>query len=171
MAQAKDDNKQKFLEVKTNGGRLVFVLGNGQKLIFDPAQCNEDIRQQAMFHGFNQKIRDAAAGFSKEKDFAGAIGDMNAVMEALYGGDWNRKGGATGTNLEDLANAIARFKNVTFERAMAAVAKGTPEQRAEWMKNKTVAAFAAQARADRLAAAIATNEAPDLEIDLGGDDE
>lgn len=162
------EEKVKFLEVKVNAGRILFVLGNGQKLSFDPGAANEEIRKQAQFHGFNQKIRDAAAGYSKEKDFAGAAAEMQAVIDGLYRGEWNRKGGAgTSVMLEDLAKAIARFKNADFAKALAAVEKATPEQRAEWLKNKTVKAYADQARADRLVeAAKGAEGAGDLEIEL-----
>lgn len=159
--------KVKFLDVKllAASGQLMFILGNGTKIAFDPKQCNEETKERAMFHGFNQKIRDSAAGFSKEKDFAGAEAEMRAVIDSLYANEWNRKGGAgTGVVLEDLAHAIARFKKVDFDRALAAVSKATPEQRAEWGKHKVVAAFAAQAKADRLNAAATAADSGDVEI-------
>lgn len=171
MAKA-NDNGGKFLEVKVAGSKLAFIFGDGGRVEFYPGQCSDEIRQQAMWHGFNQKIRDSAAGFSKEKDYAGAREEMQAVIDALYHGAWKRQGGGAGAGvvMADLATAIAQMKGVDFERAMAAVEKANDEQRKGWMKNAKVQQLMAEAKAKRLAAA--TTDADDnLDIDLEGDGE
>lgn len=167
MAQA-DVKKDKFLEVKVTSSSIVFAFGDKGRIEFYPGQCSDDIRQAAMFHGFNQKIRDAAAGYSKDADYAGAREEMHSVIDALYAGSWNRAAGGAGpgVNMEDLATAIATIKNATFEKAMAAVEAASPEQRKAWAKNPKVAALVTQARADRLAAAAAKAADTDLDIDL-----
>ena len=156
----------KFLEVKAAPqGGLQFVLGNGKRVMFDPARCTKQIRAQAELHGFNQKIRDGAAGFSKGKDYDGAAAEMQEIIDALYNGDWKRQGGGTGGGLvlEDIAAAIAAIRKADPVKALAAVQKATTEQRKEWMKNATVAAGVAKAKADRLAKAAeaATGEGAD----------
>lgn len=144
----------KFLEVKQRGTSLVFAFGNGTKVEFDPTKCSDDINRQAMYHGYNQKIRDSAAGFSKDRDYAGAAREMQEVIGSLYGGSWNRSGGGTsGVVMQDLAEAIAKVRGVDVAKALAAVEKATPEQRATWAKNVKVAALMAEARAKRLAEA------------------
>lgn len=157
----------KFLEVKAAPqGGLQFILGNGSRVMFDPARCTKQIRAQAELHGFNQKIRDGAAGYSKGRDYDGAMAEMQEIVDALYNGDWKRQGGGTGGGLviEDLATAISVIRKADFEKALAAATKATTEQRKEWMKNPRVAAEVAKAKADRLAKAIpstAEGEEPD----------
>lgn len=156
------EQKVKFLDVQlAAGGMLKFIIKGEQTLTFDPARCNDAIQEQARLHGFNQKIRDAAAGFSKSGDTDGAFEAMDAVIQGLYAGSWNRKGGGgAGVIIEDLAHAIAAFKNAPYEKALAAVRQASPEQRAAWSKNAKIAALAADAKAKRLAAAadVATDE-------------
>lgn len=165
MAKA-NESESKFLEVKIANGKLIFIFGNGEKLTFDPAECNEEINRQATFHGYNQKIRDAAAGYSKDKDYAGAREEMSAVIEALRAGNWKRQGGGMGAGvvMADMAHAIAEMKNVSFERAMAAVEKADEETRKSWAKNPKLAAKMAEAKAKRLAAQAAGTDAGDLDI-------
>lgn len=162
----KDSSGNKFIEVKIAGGKLVFALGDGQKIVFDPAECDDDIRRQAEFHGFNQKIKDAAAGFSKEKDFDGAFEAMNTVCESLRARIWNRQGGGAGAgaNMMDLAKAIAVIKGCSEEKALNAVEKAKDEDRKTWMKNARVAALVADFRAKRLAEAVKGTEELDIEI-------
>jgi hypothetical protein len=114
--------KVKFLEVKRVGTKLAFVLSNGSRVEFDTAKADDAIREHAMYHGFNQKIRDSMSGAIKEKDFAAAVDRMKVTVDSLYAGDWNRQGGGgiAGVVMEDLANAISQFKNTTFEKAFKA---------------------------------------------------
>jgi hypothetical protein len=165
------NDKVKFLEVKSNGTVLAFVFGDKGRLEFDAAKCNERIREQAMYHGFNQKIRDSAAGYSKDKDYAGAREEMAAVIDSLYNGEWNRKGGGIGIGvvMEDLAYAIATIKNVTVERAMEAVKKLDEAKRKEYAKNTRVQALMAENKAQRLASAVKGDE--ELDIDLDDEDD
>lgn len=171
MAQA--EKRKKFLEVKLAGPEvLVFELANGQNVRVNAGHLNETIRHQAMMHGLNQKIRDSAANCSKTNDFAQALQNMGEVVESLLAGTWNRQGGGgqAGIVQEDLAAAIAQFKGADEAKCLAAVRAATPEKRAEWAKNPRIAAFMADAKAKRLAAAAAT-ASDELDIDLGEDDE
>jgi hypothetical protein len=173
MTKAKDQApaKAKFLEVKQNGNTLIFEFGDKGRLTLDTDRCSEDMRTRAMFHGFNQKVRDSAAGYSKEQDFAGAREEMGEVIQSLYDNTWNRQGGGAGAgvNMEDLAKAIAEMKKTSETRAMAAVSKATEEQRKAWSKNAQVAALIAKYKAERLAAA-AEKGTKDEDLDFGLDE-
>lgn len=165
----------KFLEVDVKKvGKIDFAFGNGQKLQFDVAKCNADIKHDAMLHGFNQKLRDTTAGFSKEKDYAGAIAALTEVMDTLYSGEWNRKGGGNGgMSFEDLCAAIAEIQTkagkagVTVEKVKAALEKAGEEKRKEYQKNQQVVAIVARFRAERAAQAAKGAKVEDLDIDLG----
>lgn len=170
---AKQNEKAKFLNVVPGeiASTLTFVLGDGQQLVIDcEMDFGESIRKQAMIHGFNQKIRDAAAGFSKTNDYEGAFEAMAAVIEALKDGEWKRGGGAgAGQVMRDLAAAIAEVRNVPYEKCFAAVSAAEEAKRKEWMKNAKIANIMARIKADRLKAA-AEAASDDIDIDLGDDD-
>lgn len=160
------EKKVSFLDVsQETDSVLMFKLGDGQSLRFDADGMDESIQRRAMLHGFNQKIRDAAAGFSKEKDYDGAFEAMVAVIDALEVGEWNRKATATkGAGI--LAEAIARIKGVEFAQAQAAVAKASDDQKKAWQKNPKVASVMAEIVAERAAKRAADAAEDDLEIDL-----
>jgi hypothetical protein len=154
----------KFLTVTTSNGKLHFTLGTGAALTLDPEGLTQTIREQAMMHGLNQKIRDAAAGFSKSGDFIGAYNAMSDVIEALYEEKWNRAGGGTATG-GFLAEAIVELKGCTLAQAQAAVAKATDEQKKAWKSNAKIAAIVTRLQAER-AAKRAADADEDLEIDI-----
>lgn len=168
MADAK---RKKFLEVRTMGSTgLQFVLANGHAVQIDANLLTKEMQFAAMMHGLNQKIRDSAANCSKTDDYAQALQNMQDVVDSLMNGTWNRAGGGgqPGIVQEDLARAIASFKGAAYEKCFEAVRAATPEKRAEWAKNPRIAAFMAEAKAQRLAAAAAA-ATDELDIDLGDD--
>jgi len=161
---AKDNMTPKFLTVVPTEAGLDFLLGNGKKLTFDARRTSAEIAAQAQRHGFNQKIRDASAGFSKTNDFSGAFAAMADVIQSLYDGDWNRKGGGTGQRLEDLAAAIAKIKGISVDVARAAVMKADLEKRKQWASNAKVGQLVKAMESARLKEAA--KDAEDIEIDL-----
>lgn len=168
MAQANESKSPKFLEVKTLVGKpgWVFAFGNGDRREVAFEDFSATIREQAMAHGFNQKLRDTTAGFSKDGDYAGALEKFDATLQALYDGDWNRSGGGVaGQQMKDLAAAIAEIRSVAFETAFDAVQKMDADKRKAIAKNAKVAQVVARIVADRLAAA-ADDAADDLDIEL-----
>lgn len=166
MAQATENKSPKFLEVKVMGQTLVFTFGNGAERKVNPMDFASAIREQAERHGFNQKLRDTTAGFSKDLDYIGALEKFDATLQGLYDGDWNRAGGGVaGQQMKDLATAIAEIREVEFDIAFAAVQKMDAEKRKAIMKNAKVAQIITRLVADR--AQVAADEAvDDLDIEL-----
>ena len=169
MAKA-NDGKAKFLEVVRDANvptRLEFKLGDGAVIRIDANDFSDEIKHQAMMHGFNQKIRDASSSYGKDRDFEGAFEEMMKVVEGLQSGSWNRQGGGIGAGvvMEDLAFAISTIKQVDMEKAMAAVKKASPEQRNTWAKNAKVAKLMADNKAARLAK-LAESATDDIDVDL-----
>lgn len=163
MAQA--EKKVKFLEVNKINGGLKFAFGNGVTRSIILADFDDKIRDAAMEHGFNQKLRDTTAGYSKEWDYEGALEKFDATLQALYDGDWNRSGGGVaGQQMKDLATAIAELRGASFDKAMAAVEGANPDQRKTWLKNAKIAQIVTRLVAERAASAAET--ADDIEIDL-----
>lgn len=151
----------KFLVVERNEDRLQFKLGNGLLVELNPTDLNDEIREAAMYHGLNQKIRDAAAGFSKETNFSGAFGAMQQVVDNLLGGRWNAKGGA-GTS--DLAQAVANLKEIALSEAQELIGGLDDEQLAELNKKPKVKAEIAKIKAERAAKIAEAEEDEDLGI-------
>lgn len=165
MAQAQEAKKVKFLEVIQSAQMLTFKLADGQSLTLDANGMSGPIQEAAMMHGFNQKVRDAAAGFSKGNDYDGAFEAMQQVIESLEGGNWNRQGGGM-KGQSVLAEAIARFKGCALEAAQAAVQKATDDQKKAWAKNVKIAALMAQVVAERAAARVSEEKGDDEDLDI-----
>lgn len=159
------DNKTvKFLSVATVDGKIIFTLGNGKTIAFDPNEVPKEVQVQALLHGFKQKIADSIAGLSKGEQYAEAYAELADVTASLIKGDWYRRGGGDGGQLvADLAEAIAGIKKCSIATALAAVQKADADQRKVWMKNKAVAGAMAELRAARLKAAAESED--EVEID------
>jgi hypothetical protein len=151
----------KFLQVVQENGSLAFKLGNGLKVELRPEDCADEIREQAMMHGFNQKVRDSAAGFSKTNDYSGAFSAMQAVVDNLLGGLWNAKGGS-GTG--DLVQAIANLKKIDVEDAQELIDGLDDEQMKTVLGKPAVKAEIARIKAERAAKVAAAAEDDDLGI-------
>jgi antitoxin component of MazEF toxin-antitoxin module len=159
------NNATKFLQVIQGESSIRFVLGNGKELVCEPDKADAVIQRAAMFHGFNQKVRDAAAGFSKDGDYAGAYAAMGNVLETLQSGLWNAKGGASGES--DLAQAVANLKKIDLEKASAAVRALDEDQLRALRGKASVKAELLRIKAER-AARVADAAEDDEEDILGG---
>lgn len=146
----------KFLQVITGESSIRFSLGNGKSVVCTVEELSAEIQRAAMFHGLNQKIRDSAAGFSKDNDYAGAFRAMQTTLETLQSGLWNAKGGASGES--DLAQAVANLKGIEVDAASAAIAvlnedqlktlRGKASVKAELLRIKAMRAAAVAEAAD-----------------------
>jgi hypothetical protein len=150
-------------------GKIEFKLGDGQVLDVSPDDMNQDIQRQAMYHGFNQKIRDAASGFDLTgkkgtPDFDGAFEAMQLVIESLTAGDWNRKAGGGNSNMKYLAAAIAQMKGVEVEKAQMVVDKADDATKKTWLASAKVKAAIADIISKQ---AQAKAEQAEEELDFG----
>lgn len=138
-----------------------FVLGNSTEVVASLDDCNEEIKLQLMLHGLSQKIGDAAAGFSKEKNYHGAFGAMQSVADNLCNGLWASR---SGSSTSDLCEAIAELQGVELSEAQAAIDAATEEQLAAFKKHPTVKAKIAEIVAERAkkVAEAGDDKAPDL---------
>lgn len=151
----------KFLQVIQSEGQLEFKLGNGLTVELRPEDCAEEIRAQAMMHGFNQKVRDSAAGFSKTSDYSGAFSAMQSVVDNLLGGLWNAKGG---NGIGDLVQAIANLKKIEVDEAQELVDALDEEQFKVVAAKPAVKAEILRIKAERAAKVATAAEDDDLGI-------
>ena len=156
----------KFLQViqDAEAGVIRFTLGNGKVVTCAPEGMSSAIQTAAMYHGFNQKIRDSAAGFSKDSDYSGAFRAMQSTLETLESGLWNAKGGASGES--DLAQAVANLKGIELEKAAAAIG-GLDEDQLKTLRGKaSVKAELLKIKAERAAAIADASDDEDDILDL-----
>lgn len=91
---------------------------------FETANLPDDIRTDGMMHGFEQKLRDKAAGELKKlgkvefaKFFRGTVADHTAQFAS---GEWNARGEGEGTpRIGLLVRAIARVRKCDVTAAKA----------------------------------------------------
>lgn len=161
------ESKAKFAkkEYDLDTGVLEISFGNGETLEFDSNVLSEEIRKNLMLHGLSQKIGDSYAG--AKGNFIEAINSAKSVFGSLSSGDWSTAGDEARPRLAELAEAIAKIKNVPLEKATAAVEKATDDQRKSWRSNAQVKAAIAQNRADKAAKALAAAVPQELTVDLG----
>jgi hypothetical protein len=155
MAEAADAKKPKFCdkEYDMDSGIVTFTFGNGEVVTCDSNQIPEDTRKQLMLHGISQKVGDSFAGV--KGNYAEGIGNAKDTVTQLLAGVWKaaREDDAR-PRLAELAEAIARIKQVPLEAATKAVEAGTEDQRKAWRSNAKVKAVIAQLRAEKAAAAL-----------------
>lgn len=150
----------KFLTVTQQGRELHFTLANGLKVVARPDELLDEMRDAGLFHGINQKVRDAAAGFSKDADYSGAFRVMQTVVDNLESGIWNAKGGS-GT--ADLVLAIATLKKIETDEAQELVDQLDDEQLKAVMAKPAIKAAILKIKAER-AAKVADASDDDLGI-------
>lgn len=138
-----------------------FVLGNGVEVRACLDDFSEEIIERLALHGLSQKVGDSTSSLSKDRDFHGAFGAMQGVVDNLSNGLWSSRAGS-GTN--DLVAAIAKLQGIELEEAQAAVDKATEEQIAAFKKHPAIVAEVKRMQAERASelAKKASADAPDL---------
>lgn len=151
--KATEEKKVPFLNVEyaKDNTAITFEVNDAarsfsQKLVFKPADVNDAMRLAAQMHGFNQKIRDAAANCSgnAKKGIAAdgpkAIEQMQAVIDSLIAGAWNRNGGVDGASQikPKLMRAVARIMKVSEDDALAKINAQTEETWRGWWNSTKV---------------------------------
>lgn len=135
---------------------ITLTFANGKALELDTATCSEAIREAAMFHGFKQKLADAAAIARNPDTGASATIDdkYNAVKEVFDrisspDGQWNknREGGEASPNL--LIRALMEYKNADRERIVAWLDGKSKEELAAVRKVPAIATIMARLSAEK----------------------
>lgn len=157
---------KKDYDTETASFNIVFANGNKREVII--TDLPQEIQLNLALHGLSQKLGDSYA--SVKGDVGLAEQKFDAVLKQLMNGEWAAKREGEGASkVTELAEAIARIKNVPIEKANAAVAQATDEQIKGWKANASVKAVIAQIRAEKAQARAAKEqgESTELQIDLG----
>jgi len=142
-----------------NTGTVRFAWADGTTDTFAIGDVPEHIAKRLAIHGLTQKLADAHAGIG---DVAAARAATRAVWETLAAGDWSKRPAATGDSL--LAAAVARVKGTDIAAATDAVARLSADRRKALARHPAIRAAMAAIRAERLAAAAADMDVPDLPV-------
>lgn len=150
--------KQSVATSNVDNGKVVFDFANGSRVVAEASDFADNIKEQLMFHGLVQKLRDSFAGSKGDANYAQA--QCEATLEALKAGDWNRRGGGTGGTL--LAEAVARVKGIDIADARVKVGELTEEQRESLKKAPSIVAATLEIQAERKQAKGGDDSALDL---------
>lgn len=163
---AKDNPaKRPAIVVKQSQGNLLFDVDGMGILELSVGNLSDELRERGMFHGFEQKVRDAAAIGYKQKD--GSVrrpsnrekyDAMAEVIERLHAGNWNAEGreGAPTLLFEGLCRMYEGKK--TAEEVRAWLDGKSEEAKRQLAKNPRVAEFIAKVRAERNPSAVEATE-------------
>lgn len=137
-----------------------------KSLTVDVGQFSDEVKFDAMIHGFKQKYGDAESGGTAAEKYA----MVQRIVEAHHAGAWDVAAGAR-DNSAIILEAVARVKGVPLEQVVAAADALGDEREAtikEWGTNLKIKAMIASIRAERATAAAEEAEADedDIEIDL-----
>lgn len=149
MTNANDTKRTPAVAAAVVGHGLILEFANGQMLTLDTAKLAQEIKQQAMMHGFKQKLVDAAA-ISRNTDTGrpASVDDkyqaVKTVFDRLLAGEWNaiREGQTTGGLL---LNALTRL-----------YPEKTADALREWLGTKSDAEKTAMRKNPKVAAMIET---------------
>lgn len=134
-------------------------------LKFDVSKFSAEVREEAMYHGFDQKYGDAKSGGTPQEKYE----MTQRILAAHEAGSWNVEDRVFDLTL--ILSAVARVKEISHKQATDALAKfGSDEEQIakakEWAQNKKVKAEIAAIRAERLAEAAEESDDDELEIEV-----
>jgi hypothetical protein len=138
-------------------GELVVTFGDGSCVVVNREAMPAAICEQAMWHGFKQKLIDAAAiprntETGRSATLAEKIAAVREVFDRLLAGEWNkvREGGGGTSDQALLVDALCRLQpNAVRGDVMAKVKAMTVEERNALMVHKKVANIIDVIRAER----------------------
>ena len=93
-----NETKRPMIVVDVRATGIIFDVDGIGRLTLDVSTMSDDIRTRAMFHGFEQKVRDAAAigytqndGTVRRPTAREKYDAMRTVIETLKSGEWNKR--------------------------------------------------------------------------------
>jgi hypothetical protein len=165
MAKDNPAKRPAIVVKQTPPGMLSFDVDSVGILTLNVSDLTDDLRERGMYHGFEQKVRDAAAIAYKQND--GSVrrptnrekyDAMAEVIERLHSGSWNAEGreGAPTLLFEGLCRMFEGKKDASEVKAW--LEGKSDEQKRQLAKNPRIAEFIAKVRAERNPDAVEATE-------------
>lgn len=162
-----DANGNYLSDVK--GEYIKFAVKDYGSFNLYPDLLTPELQKRAMFHGFNQKVRDAAAG----ADHADQLAAMKAVFDNMLDtGAWDKARDGLQISDERIITAMLRMRpTLTAEKAKAAIDKANVEAKRKLIVDPKFAAILAKIREEELAAKAAESKDDILDSMFGEEEE
>jgi len=106
-------SRVKKCKVEKKETAIVFTFEGQEPLVVETGDFSPEICQQAMVHGFAQKLADSYAGSATVTE---ALGKFTDVLGVLMQGQWN---GGRSSNGGIWVEALARAAEVSLDEAQA----------------------------------------------------
>lgn len=176
-----------IISVQRLDGKLIFTVAGAGQLTLDPDRVSAQNRSRAMYHGFEQRVRDAGAQLRNTEDGSSAspqdkLAAMQRIVDHLMSGatEWATRAAAPRADDTGLTLlALMRVKGWGVEEANAWVAKvagakglETKAVMANVAKNPDVIRAVGEIKAERAArSAVDASDLLDEMGDLPNEDE
>lgn len=151
MSEQNETKRTPKATVAVEGFVLTFAFTNGETRTLDAMTLAQSIRDRAIVHGLEQKIRDSYAGAKSSDE---ALGMADKVLDTLRSGEWSakREGGVAEGSIEILARAMvnawaAKGIEKPYDAVLAIVQGMTKEDRAAVRSRESVAIELAKLKA------------------------
>lgn len=146
-----------------------FAFSDGSAIAVALSEYTPETVLHLTLHGISQKLGDAFSGV--KGDVAEAKKRLLAVHEQLKAGDWRaaRGEGEAKPRVGELAEAIARIKNVPVEEVVKALESASEDDRKAMRSNERVKAVIAVIRSEKAQAKLAKlgDAGDDIPLDFG----
>lgn len=186
---SKTDKKRvnSIITVSRFDNKLTFAFTGVGQFVFDPDKVSAENRARAMMHGFEQRIRDAAA-LSVDRDTGRSATPQakfdaaKRIVDHLMSGatEWNLKAAApSGVDAGLTIQAIMRVYGKTLEQVEAIIAATQTKRGIDrtaslklWASSDKVAKAILDIKRERLETATGSDDLIDeMEAAMGGEDD
>lgn len=129
-------------------------------LAVDVSKLDTLVLDAAMYHGFKQRLGDAASGGTAQEKYEMA----SRIVEAFHAGQWELADRITDDSI--VIEAVARIKDLDVAQVAAIVErKGADETVKKWRTNAKVKVEILTIRTERAQAVVDESEDDDINLD------
>ena len=164
------------VDLSDNSDGILFTVANVGSIELVVSSLAENVRQSALIHGLIQKVSDAAALPRNEDGSPASPSDKHAAMQAvvdrLLAGEWNKRGEASGDSAPAglIRRAVIEWAEANGRTEAKAIAFYESKDRAGQLalrKVPEIAAIMERIKSERGANKASTINADDLLAEIG----
>lgn len=159
--------------VSVENKTVTFDFGEAGEVVFDLSRVSPEMLTRLALHGASQKGGDSYASAKSATEGTDidpnewAKGQCEAAVEQVYNDDWSVRRAGGGSQITDLARALAEvMPDVSEADAAERLSDATKEEKASLRKHPAIKAVLERIRAERAAAKAAQAEAAAGDADV-----